>query len=51
MISTRMVSAGSIRVIPYLFQLLDGRDPYPAILKTLRPHGDTRARARSEAIA
>jgi RNA ligase len=36
---------------PYLFQLLDGRDPYPAILKTLRPHGDTRARARSEAIA
>lgn len=36
---------------PYLFQMLDGRDPYPAILKTLRPHGDTRARARSEAIA
>lgn len=36
---------------PYLFQMLDGRDTYPAILKTLRPHGDTRARARSEAIA
>lgn len=36
---------------PYLFQLLDGRNPRPAILKTLRPAGDTRAVARSEAVA
>lgn len=36
---------------PYLFQILDDRDPIPAILKTLRPRGDTRAVARSEAIA
>lgn len=36
---------------PYLFHALDGRDPRPAILKTLRPAGDTRALARSEAVA
>ena len=36
---------------PYLFTILDGRDPRPAILKTLKPAGDTRALARSEAIA
>lgn len=36
---------------PYLFTLLDGRNPRPAILKTLKPAGDTRAVARSEAIA
>lgn len=38
-------------VRPYLFQLLDGRDPAPSILKTLRPAGDTRAVARTEDIA
>lgn len=36
---------------PYLFQILDERDPRPAILKTLKPAGDTRAKAISEAIA
>lgn len=36
---------------PYLFQILDGRDPYPAILKTLRPTGDTRAKTYSEDVA
>lgn len=36
---------------PLLFNLLDGRDPRPAILKTLRPAGDTRAKAISEAVA
>lgn len=36
---------------PHLFTILDGRDPRPAILKTLKPAGDTRALARSEAIA
>jgi RNA ligase len=36
---------------PFLFQLLDGRDPGPAILKTLRPSGDTRAKTYSEDVA
>lgn len=36
---------------PLLFQILDGRDPRPAVLKTLRPAGDTRAKAISEAVA
>lgn len=36
---------------PLLFQLLDGRDPRPAILRTLKPAGDTRAKAISEAVA
>jgi RNA ligase len=36
---------------PLLFQLLDGRDPRPSILRTLKPAGDTRARAVSEATA
>ena len=36
---------------PYLFNILDGRDPRPAILKTLRPVGDTRALTRSEDVA
>ncbi|MCW2785216.1 MAG: 2-5 ligase [Marmoricola sp.] len=36
---------------PYLFQILDGRDPRPAILKTLRPVGQTHARVFSEDVA
>lgn len=36
---------------PLLFNLLDGRDPMPAILKGLKPAGDTRAKAISEAVA
>lgn len=36
---------------PYLFQILDGRDPTPAILKTLRPKGDTRAKPHAEDVA
>jgi len=36
---------------PYLFNLLDGRDPAAAILRTLKPAGDTRARAYSEDVA
>lgn len=36
---------------PLLFQLLDGRDPRPSILRTLKPAGDTRAKAVSEAVA
>lgn len=36
---------------PYLFNLLDGRDPTPAILRTLKPAGDTRAKTISEATA
>lgn len=36
---------------PYLFNLLDDRDPRPSILRTLKPAGDTRARAISEAVA
>lgn len=36
---------------PYLFNILDGRDPRPAILKTLRPVGDTRALTRTEDVA
>lgn len=36
---------------PYLFNLLDGKDPRPSILRTLKPAGDTRARAFSEAVA
>ena len=39
------------RVRPYLFNILDGRDPQPSILRTLKPAGDTRARAFSEATA
>lgn len=38
-------------VRPYLFNLLDGRDPRPSIIRTLKPAGDTRARAISEAVA
>lgn len=41
--------AGHLR--PYLFLILDGRDPTPAIHKSLKPLGDTRARAFSEATA
>lgn len=36
---------------PYLFNILDGRNPRPSILRTLKPAGDTRARAVSEATA
>jgi hypothetical protein len=36
---------------PLLFQLLDGRDPRPSILRTLKPSGDTRALTRTEATA
>ena len=36
---------------PHLFALLDGRDPRPKILYTLKPAGDTRARAMTEATA
>ena len=36
---------------PYLFNILDERDPRPAILKTLRPVGDTRALTRTEDVA
>lgn len=36
---------------PYLFQILDDRDPTPAILKKLRPAGDTHAIYRSEDVA
>jgi RNA ligase len=36
---------------PYLFNLLDDRDPRPGILRTLKPAGDTRAKAFSEATA
>jgi RNA ligase len=36
---------------PYLFQMLDGRNPLPSILHTLKPAGDTRARPTSEAVA
>lgn len=36
---------------PWLFQVLDDRDPRPSILKTLKPSGDTRALARTEAVA
>lgn len=38
-------------VRPYLFNLLDGRDPSASILRTLKPAGDTRAKAVSEAVA
>ncbi len=38
-------------VRPYLFNILDGRDPRPSILRTLKPAGDTRARTISEAVA
>lgn len=36
---------------PYLFAILDGRDPAPAILRTLRPSADTRARTVTGATA
>lgn len=36
---------------PYLFQLYDGRDPAPSILKTLKPVGDTRAKTITEDVA
>lgn len=36
---------------PLLFHLLDGRDPRSAILRGLKPAGDTRAKALSEATA
>lgn len=38
-------------VRPYLFNILDGRDPRPGILRTLKPFGNTHARAISEAVA
>lgn len=36
---------------PYLFLLLDGKDPKPAILRSLKPAGDTRALVRTEDVA
>lgn len=36
---------------PWLFNLLDGRDPRPGIWKTIRPHGDSRPFAYSEDTA
>lgn len=39
------------RVRPYLFQILDGKDPRPSILRTLKPVGQTHARVISEAVA
>lgn len=36
---------------PWLFNLLDGVDPRPSILKTLKPAGDTRAKTITEATA
>ncbi|MEU7317462.1 RNA ligase [Streptomyces sp. NPDC007083] len=36
---------------PYLFMLLDGRDPRPAVLKSLKPRGDQRARTVTEDVA
>ncbi len=36
---------------PYLFQLLDGRDPWLSILKSRKPAGDQRAKHTSEATA
>lgn len=36
---------------PWLFNLLDGRDPHDRILRTLKPAGDTRAKTYSEATA
>lgn len=36
---------------PLLFQILDGKAVRPAILRNLKPAGDTRARAISEAVA
>lgn len=38
-------------VRPYLFQILDGKNPRPSILRTLKPVGQTHARAISEAVA
>lgn len=38
-------------VRPYLFNILDGRDPHPSILRTLKPAGNTHARTISEAVA
>lgn len=45
----RLASQSTLR--PWLFNLLDGRDPRPAIWKTLRPAGDMRPRNFSEATA
>jgi len=39
------------KVRPYLFNILDAKDPRPGILKTLRPVGDTRAISRTEDVA
>lgn len=36
---------------PYLFMQLDGKDPYPAILKSLKPKGETHARVFSQEAA
>lgn len=36
---------------PYLFMLLDGRDPMPAIVRSLKPAGDTRFKIYSEDVA
>lgn len=36
---------------PLLFQILDGRDPRTSIIKGLKPAGDTRAKAITEAVA
>ncbi|MGI8307021.1 hypothetical protein [Saccharopolyspora hattusasensis] len=36
---------------PYLFMLLDGRDPKPATLKSLSPRGDLRARTVTKDVA
>ncbi len=45
------LATGRGHLAPLLFQLLDGRDPQAAILRRLKPAGDTRARAFTEATA
>ncbi|MEU4578985.1 RNA ligase [Nonomuraea sp. NPDC023979] len=45
----RLASTSTLR--PWLFNLLDGRDPRPAIWKTLRPSGDLRPITFSEDAA
>jgi RNA ligase len=39
------------RFRPYLFMVLDGKNPQPAILKSYKPKGDTRAKVFSQAVA
>lgn len=38
-------------VRPYLFMLLDGKDPMPAVLKSIKPVGDTRFKVYTEDVA